>query len=135
MKRKEVKELVRGYLALRVKIDILHGELGEVRDRFGKVVDLTPLKRREVRLLDELRDLRRHSESIAERLFAYRSREFVRSVISCLLDLGPEYGRDEYYHNLLTSLVSIVIHFEEYEEERKRYAPPELFDLQDEKVD
>ena len=135
MKKKEVKDLVRGYLALRKKIDFLHGELVEVRDRFGKVVDITPLRKKEDDLLGELRQLRSDSEIIAERLFAYRSRDFIRSVVSCVLDLGPEYGKDDYYHSLLTNLISIVIHFEEYEKERKSYASQDLSYLEDEEVE
>jgi predicted nuclease with TOPRIM domain len=135
MKKEQVKDLVREYLALRKKIDLLHGELVEVRDRFGKVFDLAPLRKSEDHLLEELRELRGHSERIEERLFACRPRGFIRSVISCVLDLGPEYGKDEYYHSLLTNLISIVIHFEEYEEARKSYASQDLSYLQDEEVE
>jgi cell fate regulator YaaT (PSP1 superfamily) len=70
-------------------------------------------------VLEELMGLRCRMERDENFLLSCRSRDFICSEISCVLDLSPEYGKDEHYHNLLTSLVSIVIHFEEYEEERK----------------
>ena len=133
IKKEEVKELIRKYIALRKKIDFLHGELLDVRDRFGTMVDLATLRKKEDQLLGELRKVRHDSEKTAELLFVYRSRDFIRSVISRVLDLGPEYGKDKYYHNFLTSLISIVIHFEEYEAELNKQGSQGLLYLEDEK--
>ena len=142
MKKEKVKNLIREYLELRKRVESLQEEIGglqkelrEIRSSFEKNSDLAVLLDKEGSLLEELVGLRRRMERVEDFLFSYRSRDFIRSVISCVLDLGPEYGNDEHYHNLLTSLVSIVIHFEEYKEERKSYALRELLHLQDEKVE
>ena len=142
MKKEKVKNLIREYLELRKRVESLQEEIGglqkelrEIRSSFGKNSDLAVLLDKEGSLLEELVGLRRRMERVEGFLFSYRSREFIRWVISCVLDLRPEYGNDEHYHNLLTSLVSIVIHFEEYKEERKSYALRELLHLQDEKVE
>ena len=142
MKKEKVRNLIRECLELRKRIESLQEELRglqkeprEIRNSFRKNSDLAVLLDKEGSLLEELMGLRRRMERDENFLFGYRSRDFIRSVISCVLDLRPEYGKDEHYHNLLTSLVSIVIHFEEYEEERKSYALRELLHLQDEKVE
>jgi len=142
MKKEKVKNLIREYLELRKRIESLQEELRglqkeprEIRNSFRKNSGLAALLDKEGSLLEELMGLRRRMERVEGFLFSYRSREFIRWVISCVLDLRPEYGKHEHYHNLLASLVSIVIHFEEYEEERKSYALRELLHLQDQKVE
>ena len=145
MKKEKVTNLIREYLELRKRIESLQEELRglqkelreirEIRNSFRKNSDLAVLLDKEGSLLEELMGLRRRMERVEGSLFSCRSRDFIRWVISCVLDLRPEYGKDEHYHNLLTSLVSIVIHFEEYEEERKSYALRELLHLQNQKVE
>jgi hypothetical protein len=132
MKKEEIKDLIREYLTLKKKIDHLHEELRGVRNRFEKVGELA-LRNKADSLYNELKGLRRRFEEIGGLLYGYRSRDFLRSVIFCVVDLEGEYGKDEYYHNFLTSLISILRHFEEYDADRRKYG--DLIQLPDEKVE
>ena len=121
MKKEEVNNLIREYLALKKNIDHIQGELRGIRDSFTKTVDLAVLINKEGPLLEELMRLRRSFEAVEGLLYGYRSRRFIRSVISCVVDLEEEYGKDRYYQNLLSHLISIVRHFEEFGADRRKY--------------
>ena len=77
--------------------------------------------------------LRRSFEAVEGLLYGYRSRRFIRSVISCAVDLEGEYGKDTYYQDFLSHLISIVRHFEEFGADRRKYG--NLIMLPDEEVE
>jgi len=142
MKKEKVKNLIREYLDLRKRIESLQEELRRlqkeprgIRNSFGRNSDLAVPFDNGGSLLEEIIGLRRRIERVEGFLTSHRPRDFIRSVVLSVLDLRSEYEKDEHYHNLLTSLVSIVIHFEQYEEERKSYTLRGLLHLQDEKVE
>ena len=127
-----VNNLVTEYLTLRKKIDHLQEELRGIRDSFTKTGDLAVLINREGPLLEELMGLRRSLEGVEGLLYSYRSKHFIRSVISCAVDLGGEYGTDAYYQDFLSHLISIVRHFEEFDADRRKYG--NLIQLPDEEI-
>ena len=133
MKKDEVDNLVREDLTLRKKIDHLQEELRGIRDSFTKTGDLAVLINREGPLLEELMGLRNRIAGVEGLLYAYRPKNFIRSVISCVVDLEGEYGEDKYYHNFLASLISIVRHFDEFDADRRKYG--NLIVLPDEEVE
>ena len=133
MKKEEVKNLVREYLVLRKKIDHLQEELRGIRNRFGKTVDLAVLLNKESPILEELMGLRKRIEGVEGLLYAYRSKDFIRSVVSCVVDLEVEYKKDKYYHNFLASLIGILRQFEEFDADRRKYG--NLILLPEEKVE
>lgn len=142
MKIEIVKNLIREYLEQRRRVESLQEEirgvqkeLREMRDGFGQNSGLAAVLDKEGSLLEEVMGGRRRMERIEDFLFSYRSRDFIRSLISSVLDLGSEYGKDEHYHNLLASLVSIVIHSEDYQTGRRSYALREILHGKDEKVE
>jgi hypothetical protein len=121
MKKDEVDNLVREDLTLRKKIDHLQEELRGIRDSFTKTGDLAVLINKEGPLLKEVMGLRRSLEGVEGLLYSYRSKNFIRSVISCTVDLEGEYGKDTYYQDFLSHLISIVRHFEEFDADRRKY--------------
>ena len=128
-----MNNLIREYLALRKQVDHLRKELKAVRNHYGKTVDLAVLLNRESPLLEELMGLRNRIAGVEGLLYAYRPKNFIRSVISCVVDLEGEYGEDKYYHNFLASLISIVRHFDEFDADRRKYG--NLIVLPDEEVE
>ena len=133
MKKEEVKNLARDYLALRKKIDHLQEELRAIRDSFAKTADLAVLINKEGPLLEELVGLRKRFEGVEGLLYGYRSKDFIRSVIFCVVDLEGEYEKDRHYQNFLAYLISILRHFEEFDADRRKYG--NLIALPDEEID
>ena len=133
MKKEEVNKFVREYLALKKKIDHIQGELRGIRDSFTKTGDLAVLINKEGPLLEELMGLRRSLDGVEGLLYSYRSKHFIRSVIPCAVDLEGEYGKDTYYQNFLSHLISIVRHFEEFDADRRKYG--NLIQLPDEEIE
>ena len=133
MKKEEVTALIREYLALKKRMDHLQGELRAIRDSFTKTGDLAVLINKEGPLLEQLMGLRSSFEGTEGLLYGYRSKEFIRSVIFCVADLEGEYGKNEHYQNLLSHLISIVRHFEEFDADRKKYG--NLIQLPDDKIE
>jgi len=121
MKKEELNSLLREYLALKKQKDQLQEELRAIRDSFGKTADLAVLINSEGPLLEELMEIRRRFEGVEGLLYGYRSRDFIRSMISCVVDLEGEYNGDPYYHDFLTYLISIVRHFEEFDADRRKF--------------
>ena len=54
-------------------------------------------------------------------LRVYSTSQAVQSFGSTAVDLEEEYGKDRYYQNLLSHLISIVRHFEEFGADRRKY--------------
>jgi len=133
MKKEEVNTLVREYLALKEQITRIQEELRAIRDRFIKTGDLAVLISKEGPLLEEFMGVKRRFEGVEGLLYGYRSRRFIRSVISCVVELEGEYGKDTYYENLLSQLISVVRHFEEFDADRRKYG--NLIALPDEEID
>ena len=132
MRKEEVNNLIREYLALKKNIDHIQGELRGIRDSFTKTGDLAVLINKEGPLLEELMGLKRSFEGVEGLLYSYRSKHFIRSVISCAVDLEGEYGKDTYYQDFLSHLISIVRHFEEFDADRRKYG--NLIQLPDEEI-
>ena len=89
MKKEKVRNLIRECLELRKRIESLQEELRGlqkeirgIRGGFGKNSDLAVLLDKEGSVLEELMGLRRRMERDENFLFGYRSRDFIRSVIS-----------------------------------------------------
>ena len=133
MKKEEVNTLVREYLALKEQITRIQEELRAIRDRFIKTGDLAVLISKEGPLLEEFMGVKRRFEGVEGLLYGYRSRRFIRSVISCVVELEGEYGKDTYYENLLSQLISVVRHFEEFDADRRKYG--NLIALPDEEIE
>ena len=135
MKKKEVKNLIREYLALKKRVDRIHEELLEIRNSFGRVVNLGALRNKEQHLREEISEVRERFEEVGNLLYGYRSKTFIRSVLSCVLDLGGEYQKDEYYHHLLANLISILRRFEKFNAERREYTSIDLLHFYNEEVE
>ena len=121
MTKEDVHNLIREYLTLRKKMDHVQEGLKAIRDSFTKTGDLAVLINKEGPLVEELMGLRRSFEGIEGLLYSYRSERFIRSVISCAVDLEAEYEKDMHYQNFLSHLISIVRHFEEFDADRRKY--------------
>jgi hypothetical protein len=106
MKRKELKRLIEEHLSLRRSLDTLQKRREKLEDRYEEVGIL---------------------------LYGYRSKKFLRSVLSCLLDLRREHGADPYFDDLVQSVAHTLKH--EDIEARKHYTPKDLLHLYDEEVE
>ena len=107
MKKEELRGLIEEHLVLRKTIENLQEEVKKLEDRYEEVGDL---------------------------LYGFRSKEFLRSVLSYLLDLREEYEKDQDFDDLVQS-VNHCLDDDEYPEERKNFTPRHLLHLYDEKIE
>lgn len=119
MKREKVYSLIREYLTLRKKTEELQEQLGGLGDRYENFEGLR--KKLENNLQEELGEVRRRFENAGNLLFGCRSKRFIGWVISCVVDLRSEYERSNHYDDLLSNLISVLRHFEEYETNRRKH--------------
>jgi hypothetical protein len=132
MDRENVKNLVREYLALRKKTENLQEELSGLGDRFEKFGALALSKKTEHRVQKELGDVKRRFERTGNLLYGRRSKSFIGSVLSCVVDLEGEYEKEEHYYDFLANLVSILTHFDQYDADRRKYTSQDLLRSYDE---
>jgi len=78
MKKEEVENLIREYLALKKQIDHLQEELRAIRDSFGKTSDLAVLIEKEGSFLGELMKLKNKIAGVEGLLYSYRSKDFIQ---------------------------------------------------------
>jgi len=119
MKREKVKDLIRECLALMKRMENLEDELKGLRSRFDKYGSVALRKKTEAVVQTELRAVRGRFKKTGGLLCGCRSREFIRFVVSCVLDLGEEYEKEECYQTFLSNLISILTHFDQYDADRR----------------
>ena len=107
MKKEDLRGLIEEHLALRKRIERLQEEVKKLEDRY---------------------------EEVGELLYGFRSKEFLRSALSYLLDLKKEYGKDQDFDDLVQSVI-YCLEEDEYIEERKSFTPRHLLHLYDEKIE
>jgi hypothetical protein len=119
MKREKAHSLIREYLTLRKKKEELQEQLGGLGDRYENFEGLR--KKLENILQEELGEVRSRLENAGNLLFVCRSKGFIGWVLYCVLDLRSEYERSNHYHDLLSNLIGILIHFERYGMNRRKH--------------
>ena len=107
MKKEELKALIDEHLELRKKTETLQEELKKLDDRYDKVGEL---------------------------LYGFRSKEFLRSLLSFLIDIRAGYDKDQHFEDLLESIIHALKHHDHIEE-RKNFTPKHLLKLYDEKIE
>jgi hypothetical protein len=107
MKKEELRGIIEEHLLLRKRLENLREELKKVEDRY---------------------------EEVGELLYGFRSKEFLRLVLSYLLDLRGEYGKDQYFDDLVESVIHCLENHKHIEE-RKNFMPRHLLHIYDEKIE
>lgn len=107
MKKEELKALIEEHLVLRKRRESHQEELKKLDDRYNEVGEL---------------------------LYGFRSKQFLRSVLSFLVDLRAEYGKDQHFDDLFESVIHALKHHDHIEE-RKNFTPKHLLKLYDEKIE
>jgi uncharacterized protein YihD (DUF1040 family) len=100
----------------------------------GLIEEHLVLRKRIEALQEELRKLNGRYDEVGELLYGFRSKEFLRSVLSYLLDLRGEYGKDQHFDDLVDSLIHALKDYEHIEE-RKNFTPKRLLYLYDEEIE
>jgi predicted nuclease with TOPRIM domain len=107
MKKEELSALIEEHMVLSKKIEELQEEIENTQDRFKRV---------------------------GEPLYGFRSREFLRSVLSCLTERMNEYGKNERFDDLLHSVIRALQRSKEIDG-RKDFTSRHSWRLFDEKVE
>jgi len=108
MNKQEANTLIREYLVLRKRKESLKEELKALEERYDEVGNL---------------------------LYGYRSKRFIRSLLLYLAELEEEYSEDTRYDDLISSIISVLQNYEEYDADRRNYTPKELLHLYDEEME
>ena len=107
MKKEELRTLIELHMVLSKKIEDLQEELEKAEDRYKKVGEL---------------------------LYGFRSREFLRSVLSCLIDRMEEYGKNARFDDLVHFVIRSLQRSTNIDE-NKDFTSKHLWRLFDEKVE
>ncbi len=92
------------------------------------------LRKRLEKLQEEIKEVEHHYDENLERLYWFRSRDFLRSVLSYLQSLKGEYGEDPHFDDLVHSVIHSLNEHASIEQ-RKIYTPKHLLELYEEKVE
>jgi len=107
MKKEELRGLIEEHMALIQRIEDLQKELENAKNRYKKVGDL---------------------------LYGFRSREFLRSVLSCIIERMDEYGKNERFDEPVHTVIRSLQRSKDIDKDKKFSSKP-LLRLFDEKVE
>jgi hypothetical protein len=107
MKKEDLKRLIEEYLVLRKKIE---------------------------KLQEEVKKLEARHEEVGELLYGFRSKEFLRSELSFLVDLRAEYGKDRHFDDLFERILHCLRDYQHIEE-RNNVMPKRLSKLYYEEIE
>jgi hypothetical protein len=107
MRKEELQNLIEEYMTLRKGIENLQEDLKNAEDRYRRVEEL---------------------------LYGFRSKEFLRSVLSCLIERMNEYGKNEAFDDLVHSVIRSLQRSKNIDE-HKDFTSRHLLRLFDEKVE
>jgi predicted nuclease with TOPRIM domain len=107
MKKEDLKRLIEEHLVLRKKIEKLQEEVKKLEDRY---------------------------EEVGRLLYGFRSKEFLRSVLSFLVDLRAEYGEDGHFDDLFERIFHCLRDYQHIEEP-KDFMPKRLSKVYYEKIE
>ena len=106
MKKEELRGLNEEHMVLSKRIEELQAELEKTQDRYKKVGEL---------------------------LYGFRSKKFVRSVLSCLTERMDEYGKDKHFDDLVHTVIRSLKRLKAIES--KEFTSKHLLRLYDEEVE
>ena len=107
MKREELRNLIEEHMVLSKRIELLQEDLEKAQDRYKKVGEL---------------------------LYGFLSREFPRSVLSCLIERMDEYGKNIHFDDLVHFVIRALQRSKEIDG-RKEFPSKHLLRLFDEKLE
>ena len=107
MKKEELRALIEEHMVLSKKIEDLQEELEKAQDRYKKVREL---------------------------LYGFRSREFLRSVLSCLIERMNEYGKNARFDDLVHFVIRSLQKSKDIDG-RKEFTSKRLLRIFDEEVE
>jgi hypothetical protein len=107
MKKEDLKALIEEHMALSKRIEELREELENTEDRYKKVGEL---------------------------LYGFRSKEFLRSVLSCLIERMGEYGKDPRFDDLVHFVIRSLQRSKDIEG-REEFLSEQQLRLLDEKLE
>ena len=107
MKKEDLRSLIEEHMVLSNRIEELREELEKTEDRYKKVGEL---------------------------LYGFRSKNFLRSVLSCLIERMNEYGKNPCYDDLVHFVIRSLQRSKDIDE-RKYFTSKHLLRLFDERVE
>jgi hypothetical protein len=107
MKKQDLRVLIEEHMVLSKRIEELREELENTEDRYKKVGEL---------------------------LYGFRSKEFLRSVLSCLIERMNEYGNNFCFDDLVHFVIRSLQRSKDIDV-RKEFTSKHLLRLFDEKVE
>jgi hypothetical protein len=107
MKREELRSLIEEHMELSKRIEELRVELENTEDRYKKVGEL---------------------------LYGFRSKEFLRSVLSCLIERMNEYGKNPRFDDLVHFVIRSLQRYKDIDA-RKEFISKHLLRSFDEDVE
>jgi hypothetical protein len=107
MKKEDLRSLIEEHMVLSEKIEELREELEKTEDRYKKVGEL---------------------------LYGFRSKDFLRSVLSCLIERMNEYGINPRFDDLVHFVIRSLQRYEDIDP-RREFTSKHLLRLFDEKVE
>jgi predicted nuclease with TOPRIM domain len=107
MKKENLRSLIEEHMVLSKRIEDLQHDLETAQDRYKEVGEL---------------------------LYGFRSREFLRSVLSCLIERMDEYGKNVRFDDLVHFVIRSLQRSTNMDE-RKDFTSKHLWRLFDEKVE
>jgi hypothetical protein len=107
MKKEDLRSLIEEHMVLSNRIEELREELEKTEDRYKKVGEL---------------------------LYGFRSKNFLRSVLSCLIERMNEYGKNPCFDDLVHFVIRSLQRSKDIDE-RKYFTSKHLLRLFDERVE
>jgi len=107
MNKEELRGLIEEHMALIQRIEDLQKELQKTKDRYKRVGEL---------------------------LYGFRSKQFLRSVLSCLIERMDEYGKNERFDDLVHTVIRSLQRSKDIDE-RKEFTSKYLMRVFDEEVE
>jgi hypothetical protein len=107
MKKEDLRSLIEEHMVLSKRIEELREELEKTEDRYKKVGEI---------------------------LYGFRSKNFLRSVLSCLIERMNEYGKNPCFDDLVHFVIRSLQRSKDIDE-RKYFTSKHLLRLFDERVE
>jgi hypothetical protein len=107
MKKEDLRSLIEEHMVLSNRIEELREELEKTEDRYKKVGEL---------------------------LYGFRSKDFLRSVLSCLIERMNEYGKNPSFDDLIHFVIRSLQRSKDIDE-RKYFTSKHLLRIFDERVE
>jgi hypothetical protein len=107
MKKEDLRALIEEHMVLSKRIEELREELENAEDRYKKIGEL---------------------------LYGFRSKEFLRSVLSCLIERMNEYGKNPRFDDLVHFVIRSLQRYKDIDAS-KEFTSKRLLRLFDEKLE